>query len=153
MSTSSVTFRTESLIENHEAMAGLIRSHYNEVTTDKDIMKLDPNWDMFEAVENAGGLITIIGRRDGQIVAYSVNYLGPHPHYKQLVVLSNGSIYVSPAVRGTTGIRLIEATEQAGTALGAKLMLWHAKPDTPLAKVLARRKNTKVQDLIFSKHL
>jgi hypothetical protein len=95
-----------------------------------------------------------MGAFDGdELVGYSINIVSKNLHYSDLVVCQNDILFVSGDYRkGATGLRLMRDTERAASALGAKLMLWHAKPETNLHAVLPRLKY-RVQDVVYSRVL
>lgn len=127
----------------------LLEKHREELTTDKARMVLAPDIGKYAAMEQAGIFVGLIARLDGQIVGYSGNFIGQHLHYSALCFAENDVLYVDPEQRGTLGLRLIKATEDAMRERGAEIMLWHAKPNTQLAALLPLRKY-RVQDVMYS---
>jgi hypothetical protein len=90
---------------------------------------------------------------DGVIVGYSLNFIGPHFHYSDLVVCNNDVLFLRNDLRpSTVGLRLIRETERVAKTRGARLMLWHAKDQTSLAKIMPRMGYV-VQDIIYSKEI
>ena len=87
------------------------------------------------------------------MVGYSVNIIVPHLHYMHLSTATNDMIFIAKSHRqGRTGLMLIKATRELCKARGAQIMMWHAKQDTALAKLLPRL-GCRVQDIIFSEDL
>jgi GNAT superfamily N-acetyltransferase len=86
-------------------------------------------------------------------VGYSVSFVGPHIHYADLVVANNDVLFLREDLRPSSiGLRLLKETERAARANGARLMLWHAKEHTALAKIMPRM-GYGVQDIIYSKEI
>ena len=133
----------------------LIRAHWNEVALNKGVMVLKPNVALYADLEAADRLVAF-GAFDGdELVGYAVTILQPsHLHYADLFIASNDVLFVLPEHRGASraGYRLIAETERACADRGARLMLWHAKPDTALQKLMPRL-GYGVQDVIYSKEL
>lgn len=126
--------------------------HSLELTQDKELQVLDPDWDMYRLGTDLGKLFTLEARVDGKLVGYSANVLQHHPHYKGLLVSSNDVLFLHPDYRGgSVGGRLILATERAAKERGARIHSWHAKPGTALDAIL--RGGYKVQDIIYTKRL
>lgn len=129
----------------------LLRDHWEEVAKNKDLMALAPDWDRYAMLENSGNLFTLFALEGSRVVGYSCNVIDKHMHYKELTIASNDVLFVAPDQRGTVGLRLINETEKHAKQQGAQLMLWHAKQDSQLDKLLkAKAKRYSVQDIIYS---
>lgn len=152
----SIHLRTEA--DNAWAMEArkLFELHRDELTTNKELMKLSPDWQAYATLNAMGKLLVVTawecGPHEPELVAYSVNVMTRHLHY-DLLVCQNDVLYLSPAHRGSrTGVRLIQRTEHEAKVEGAQLMLWHAKPDTTLDRILPRI-GCRMQDIVYSKEL
>lgn len=145
------------LMEYGEAIAlaePLLRSHWQELATDKELMVLAPASEVYEELDRSGTLFVLGLFRDGDMVGYSANIVHPHLHYSGLIVCQNDVIFVDPDYRnGGDGVRLLAATEREARKRGARLILMHAKPDTPFDALLRRLKGYRVQDVIHSRRL
>jgi hypothetical protein len=129
----------------------LVLPHYEELAKNKGLMVLAPDWERFNAIEDAGKLLTLYATEQGKVVGYSVSVIDTHIHYKHLTLCANDLLYVAPGQRGTVGLKLMSETERIAKELGAQIMLWHAKTDSPLNRIfLAKHKRYAVQDIIYS---
>lgn len=152
MQTQSLNIIQAPLPDDFSMFDELIQEHWEESAKNKQLMVLAPNYDVYRDLEAKGNLVNLFAFVDGKVVGYSVNILTPHLHYKNLLTSMNDIIFISKPYRDTPlGLRLIKQTEIACKAAGAKLMMWHAKENTPLEKILERKYN--VQDIVFSKEL
>lgn len=135
-------------------LSDLLKEHWDEVAKNKEVMVLNPDKQAYEALEKAGMFFTLVAYRDEEVIGYSGNILYHHLHYKDLFYCLNDVLFVKKEYRNTTsaGLKLIKETEQTARALGAKLMIWHAKEQTTLAALLPRMKYN-VQEVSFSKIL
>lgn len=131
----------------------LLEQHREELTTNKAMMALAPDVERYRAAEAAGALVSLVARVGEEIVGYSINFVGQHLHYSALRYAHNDVLFVTQGARASVGLRLLRATREACAEHGAQMIAWHAKPDTPLAKMLAVRRNTRLQDLIFTEVL
>jgi hypothetical protein len=117
----------------------LLRLHYEELTLNKDRVKLDPDWDRYAQLEHAGAFHVLTARDDGHLIGYSAFFLAPHLHYRGLTVANNDVLYLHPERRmGPTGIRLIRFSEASMKTLGADKITWHAKYSNDLKQILVR---------------
>lgn len=136
-----------------ELTDNLLSEHWEESSKNKHLMVLNPDVMKYEVLESSGMLFTLFAYVDDELVGYSCNIIQKHIHYSDLLCAYNDVLFVSKKYRDSPlGIRLIKATEKLAKEKGVHLMLWHAKDDTPLSKILpAMRCN--LQELIFSKEL
>ena len=131
----------------------LFQEHYEEIALRKDLMELKPNWPMYEALDQSGVLFIYLAMQDDVCIGYSMNIVTNHLHYADLRYSQNDVLFIKKEFRGgRIGLRLMKVTEDHSRSLGCKVMLWHAKEDTTLAKLLPRLKYG-VQDVIYSKEL
>lgn len=147
----AVTIRHIALAELSAQAGELLKAHWREIAREKDLMVLDPDWSRYEQLE-AAGLLLSLGAFDGeQMVGYSVGLVHPHPHYRGLVYYQNDVLFVSPEARHSRlGIRLIQDTEAAAEAMGARWHAWHAKKGSKL-DFLLERKGYAVHDIIYAR--
>lgn len=142
------------LADRIDRMAELLHAHWDEVAKNKQVMVLKPDRERYAYLDEHGGLLCLWALdADGEIVGYSVNFIGPHIHYADLNVANNDVLFLREDLRQSTlGLRLIRETERAAKARGAQLMLWHAKEGTSLDKIMPRLRYG-VQDIIYSKEI
>lgn len=134
----------------------LLVDHREELTTNKVLMKLNPDVARYREAEAAGWGLTIVARDGERIVGYSINFVAPHIHYKDVLMVYNDALWTAHSHRALIGAQLMDETKIAGRARGARLMAWHAKPDTTLDRVLkirVRRKRARVQDIVYTEEL
>lgn len=131
----------------------LVEAHYEELATHKELMELHPDEASYRIMDEKGVLFAL-GVFDGpDMVGYSVNIVHSALHYSRLTICENDVVFLAKDYRSAgNGRRLLAATRQAGHERGAKLMIWHAKPETSLHALLARE-GAFLQDLIFSEAL
>jgi predicted GNAT superfamily acetyltransferase len=131
----------------------LFQDHYDEVAKNKEVMKLKPDVKVYTALEKQDKLLILAAYIDNKMVGYSVNILSYHLHYADLFYAHNDILFVVEEYRNSkVGLALIKKTEAFAKALDAKLLLWHAKEDTALDKLMPRL-GYGVQDIIHSKEL
>ena len=131
----------------------LFVEHREELTTNKALMQLAPDWDTYHALGEAGALMILMAYSGTRLVGYSVNIVSANLHYRDMIQCANDLLFIHPDFRATPlGLRLMKDTRMWAKAVGAKLMLWHAKPDSSLDRIM-QRKRMKVQDIIYSETL
>lgn len=131
----------------------LFEEHYDEIARNKQVMKLKPNWPSYHAVDKIGWLFIYLAMQDDVCIGYSMNIMMHHLHYADLKVCQNDVLFVKKEFRGgRLGLRLLKVTEDHARSEGCKLMLWHAKENTALAKLLPKLKYG-VQEIMYSKEI
>jgi predicted GNAT superfamily acetyltransferase len=142
-----------SVSEQIERVMPLLRAHWDEVAKNKELMQLKPRVDVYRAMENDGALIALGAFSGPDLVGYSVTMVSAHLHYADLIYAHNDVIFVAEQHRaGRLGLKLIRETERQAKERGARLMLWHAKPDTAFNTLLPRL-GYGVQDIVHSREL
>ena len=131
----------------------LFEEHYEEIARNKQVMKLKPNWQLYEQMNATGWLFIYIAMQDDVCIGYSMNIMMYHLHYADLRIAQNDVLFVKKELRGgRLGLRLLKATEDHARSEGCKLMLWHAKENTALDKLLPKLKYG-VQEIMYSKEI
>lgn len=142
--------KVETLLDN---MHDMFVDHWEEVAKNKHLMVLKPDEKKYLQLQSSGNLLTLIAYAGEDIVGYSCNILSPHLHYSDLMCMYNDVLFIAKEYRASPlGLRIIKRTEEESKNMGAKLMLWHAKQNSILDKILPRMK-CKVQEIIYSKEL
>ena len=131
----------------------LLKLHYEELTLNKDVVKLDPDWFRYFDLENSGKFHTITARDNDKLVGYAGWFLMPHIHYKSILVASNDVLFLHPDYRlGTSGIKLLKYSESEMLKLGANKITWHIKESNDFRNILYRM-GYKNEDMICGKLL
>lgn len=135
------------------AREDLLEAHYDELATDKQRMVLDPDLARYQQLEDQGVLLGL-GLYDREaMVGYSVGIITTSMHYRALTFYQNDVVFLEKAYRNLgAGKQLIDATEAAAKARAAGMVLWHAKPGTPLFFLMTAL-GYATQDVIFGRGL
>lgn len=134
-----VSIQQELLYEIIQEVDDLLNLHYEELTMNKDKVKLKPIWPTYAALEAADAFVVFTAREEGKLIGYSAFFVNRHLHYEDLVLAANDVLFLHPDHRlGMTGIRLIKFSEKQLSARGAHKITWHAKHNTSLIPILTR---------------
>lgn len=132
----------------------LLQQHWEEIAQHKELLPLELDWKKYYALEEQGLLFTVVAetKHGAGLIGYSVAFVTPHLHHASTIVCQSDLLFVDPEWRRTgIGAQLIRATEVAAHGLGAKLMFWHAIPQTPMEVVMTRHGT--LHEHVFSKEL
>ena len=122
-----------------DKMAELLDLHYAELTLDKHVIKLAPNWDKYRQLNNEKKLLIVCAFELDKLVGYSVFFLDQHIQYENNIFARNDVIFLHPEYRqGMTGIKLIKYSELVLEELGVSKIIWHVKYSKDFRKILHR---------------
>jgi hypothetical protein len=131
----------------------LLMQHYEELTLNKQYIKLKPIWNRYFELESQNKFITITARIDNELVGYSGFFLDNHIHYGELKVATNDVLFLRKDARqGTTGIKLLKYSEKVMKELGANKITWHIKYGNDIRPIL-HRMGYADEDVIVGKFL
>ena len=101
--------------------------HYEELCVTKDF-PLEPDYDGYRRLAQAGMLRCITCRIDGDLIGYIVFYIQPHLHYKSCKTAFEDIYYVKKEFRkGRIGIRLFQYAEKVLKEHGVNRIIMHTK--------------------------
>ena len=139
MASDLMDFKRELIYEIIHEVDDLLALHYEELTLNKDKIKLKPMWPRYAALEAADAFVVFTAREEGKLIGYSAFFVNRHLHYEDTVLASNDVLFLHPDHRlGMTGIRLIKFSEKELSTVGAHKVTWHAKHNTHLIPILTR---------------
>lgn len=104
-----VTYKQEFFKDLRQDLPELIQMHYDEIALNKELIKLNPDWDAYSDLD-AKGLTRAFTARDGdKLVGYSVFIVMPSLHYKDHLFANNDIFYLHPEYRkGFVGYNLLK---------------------------------------------
>jgi hypothetical protein len=148
-----ITYQQEFLATVEDEVEPLLNFHWEEIALNKDKIKLNPDWEAYEALEHQGKLKIFTARDDGQLVGYFVVIVGTNLHYKDHLFASNDIIYLSPNHRkGFTGIKLVKFAEKCLKDDGVSVLTINTKVHQPFDKLMDFLKFRKIER-VYSKYL
>ena len=101
--------------------------HYEELCVTKEF-PLEPDYDAYRRIGQAGMLRTITCRADGELIGYIIFYIQPHLHYKDCLTAFEDLYFVKKEFRkGRVGIRLFQYAEKVLRQFGINRIVMHTK--------------------------
>lgn len=149
----AVKYQQEFLSSVSEEIKPLLNSHWEEIALNKGKIKLNPDWEVYQSLEDQGKLKIFTARGEGKLVGYFVVVVGVNMHYKDHLFASNDIIYLSPEHRkGFTGIKLIKFAEKCLKEDGVSVLTINTKVHQPFDRLMDFLKFRKVER-VYSKYL
>lgn len=132
------TFKQEFLETVKEDILPLLDEHWKEVAVNKDVIKLNPDWEAYADLEQAGCLKIFTVREDEKLIGYFVVIVRKHIHYKDHLFAANDIIYISPEHRkGSLASKLIKFAEKCLREDGVSVLIINTKIHKPFDELLS----------------
>lgn len=123
-----VTFAVEDWFAVRGEMAHLWQRHWEEVALNRDLIKLDPDFDNYDLMAHIGQLHIVVARKAGAIVGYHFTLVRPHLHYRTSLSGMTDIYYIAPKHRtGRTPLRLFQFVEKTLKARGVQKLFTGTK--------------------------
>lgn len=133
----SIKYQQEFLCGVIEEAKPMLEEHWREIAINKDVIKLNPDWDAYIELERKNSLKIFTAREDGKLIGYFVVIVRSHIHYKDHLFAVNDIIYLSPKYRkGYTGAKLIKFAEKCLKEDGVSVFVINTKRHKPFDKLL-----------------
>jgi len=146
-------YQQEFLATAYDDIQELLQLHWQEIALNKDVIKLNPDWEQYEAAEKAGALRGFTARENGKLVGYFVVLVSRSMHYKDHLFATNDVIFLHPDHRkGFAGVRLIKFAADCLRSDGVSMLFINTKVHRPFGTVLKRLGFNHVES-VFSKRL
>ncbi len=132
------TFKQEFLETVKEDIKPLLQEHWEEIAVNKEVIKLNPDWDAYSDLEKVGCLKIFTAREEDKLIGYFVVIVRNHIHYKDHLFAANDIIYVSPEYRkGMVGAKLIKFAEKCLKEDGVSVLIINTKRHKPFDTLLS----------------
>ena len=149
----SITYQQEFLLTVEKDIKPLLEEHWLEVATNKQAIKLNPDWEAYHTLEDQGMLHIFTAREGETLVGYFVTISRKHIHYKDHLFAANDVIYLKPEYRkGFAGARLIKFAERFLKEDGVSVLVINTKRNKPFDKLLLWLKYKHIEN-VYSKLL
>jgi len=124
-----ITFNIEPFSQVYGELCAILEAHYREISHHHEHgFLLNPQVESYRAREADGSLMMVIGRKDGEIVAYYVCFIAPGLHYKDCLTCSPDIFYVKESERhSSAGIRMFRFIQKELKRRGVKLWFMGSK--------------------------
>lgn len=118
-----ISFNVENWSDVKQEASTLWEAHWEEVGQNKIKMKLNPDLDKLDRLNNAGMLHCVIARNDSIIVGYHASIIDTLMHYKDVLAAKGDLYWLHPDQRkGTIGIKLLKEVERTLKARGVQVI-------------------------------
>ena len=132
-----ITYQQESLVTCKSDVRVLLEKHWEEIALNKEVIKLNPDWEAYHDLEDTGVLKIFTARDDGKLIGYFVVLCRKHLHYVDHTFAFNDILYLSQEYRkGLTGPKLMKFAEKCLTEDGVSVLVVNTKLHRPFDSLL-----------------
>ena len=132
-------FAVEKISECIDDMRYLWSMHWGEIALDKEKIKLNPDIDTFQLLEDCDHLHIITLRDDGKLVGYHASIVRAHLHYKDSLTAYVDMYFIHPDYRkGRVGIDLFKYAEKSLSERGCERIYTGTKLHKDMGVLLSR---------------
>lgn len=128
-----ITYAVERLEECLEEVKPLLSKHYEQVAMYQDKVKLNPDYDRYLELCDAGVLHCVVARDDEDVViGYFISMIVPHMHYQDSKYAVNDIVFIEESYRKTkVGLNLFTFAEESLKEQGVSVITIHMKTSLP----------------------
>ena len=146
-----IKFAHESLFNVKEEMQPLLEEHWELVALNKDVIKLNPDWEKYLDYYNQGLLHIFTARKKDKLIGYCVLVISQSLHYKDHLFANNDVVFVLPECRqDATGYKLIKYAEEYCKDHNVSLLNINTKVHVPFDSLMESMDYTLIER-IYSK--
>lgn len=148
-----ITYQQEFLSSCQQDCEELIRLHWEEIALNKEVIKLNPDWESYEELEESKTLKIFTARDGSNLIGYFVVLVGRSLHYKDHIFAENDIIYLHKDYRkGYTGIKLIKFAEKCLKEDGVSILKVNTKVHQPFDTLMSFLKFNLIER-VYTKYL
>ena len=131
--------RHECLANVKEDIKPLLDKHWQETEPNQKTIALNPDWEQYALLDQAGILRVFTARDNKKLVGYCVVMISKSIHHKDHTFASTDVIYIKPEYRQSkTGSDLIKYAEEHCIEQGVSLMTLNMKTEFPFDNLMLR---------------
>ena len=146
-------FAIENLAKVRREIEPLLQEHWEEISLNKDTIKLNPDWREYARLDELNALRVYTARKDDKLMGYFVVIVSRSLHYKDHLFANNDIIFLrKSARRGLTGLKLVKFAVESLQAEGVTKLHVNTKTHQPFDPIMERLGFTEIET-VFSKVL
>lgn len=142
----NITYQQEFLCSVKDEVWPLLEQDWQEIEHNKDLLPLDPDWDLYESLESQGLLQVFTARNNGKLIGYFTVVIFPSMHSRGQMLVANDVIYLAKEYRkGFVGLKLFKFVEKCLKEDGHKLLYITTTEQNPIDNMLERMGYKKIE--------
>ena len=151
-----ITYQVESYLDVLPELKAIYPEHYKELAANKELVKLNPDYDKYEALAKANLLHLVTVRKDNELIGYHLSVISPHLHYMNSLTCFTDIFLVRKQFRkeenGFIGLKLFKKLEESVKERGVQRIYMGTKLSLDISPILKRLGYSPIEQL-FTKEL
>jgi len=134
-----IEYKEETFDQVIDEIKPLLEDHWEEIALNKEVIKLNPNYEMYEKLCNSGVMRIVTARNDGKLIGYCICIIAYNLHYKDSLTATNDIFFISKDYRkGSTGVKLFIKNEEILKSYGVQRLIMNTKVHQDVGAIFER---------------
>ena len=134
-----IDYKEETFDQVIDEIKPLLEDHWEEIALNKEVIKLNPNYEMYEKLCNSGVMRIVTARNDGKLIGYCICIIAYNLHYKDSLTATNDIFFISKDYRkGSTGVKLFIKNEEILKSYGVQRLIMNTKVHQDVGAIFER---------------
>lgn len=134
-----ITYQVEVFTDIIDEIKDLIPLHWDEVACNKDVIKLDPDWEQYKLLVALGKIHMVTVRDDKKLVGYFITVITNDLHYRTVVTATTDIFFLLKEYRkGFAGYKLFKILEDTLKCKGVTKIHTGCKVSLDISPMLYR---------------
>jgi len=134
-----IEYKEETFDQVIDEIKPLLEDHWEEIALNKEVIKLNPNYEMYEKLCNSGVMRIVTARDDGKLIGYCICIIAYNLHYKDSLTATNDIFFISKDYRkGSTGVKLFIKNEEILKSYGVQRLIMNTKVHQDVGAIFER---------------
>lgn len=134
-----IEYKEETFDQVIDEIKPLLEDHWQEIALNKEVIKLNPNYEMYKKLCNSGLMKIITARNDGKLIGYCICIINYNLHYKDSLTATNDIFFISKDYRkGSTGVKLFIKNEEILKSYGVQRLIMNTKIHQDVGAIFER---------------
>lgn len=143
-----ITYQVEQYTSAIDEMKELYQEHWEEIAGDKDVIKLNPNYETYAQMASLGFIHLVTVRDEENLVGYHLSLVYPHLHYMDSLTAFTDIFFLKKEYRkGRVGINLFKYMEHSLRAKKVQKIYMGTKLKLDIGNLLERLGYTPIERL------
>jgi GNAT superfamily N-acetyltransferase len=141
-----ITYQQEFLTQVKPDIEPLLRQDWEEIEHNKELYKLNPDWDIYQTLEDNNSLRIFTCRYNNKLIGYFVVILTPNIHSKGNLIAVADVIFLDKEYRsGLIGYKLFKFSEACIKEDGIKTLHVTTTEENPIDSLMMKLGYLKVE--------
>jgi len=122
-----ITYSVSNAVNCIQGLKHLLDLHYEEISLIKEF-PLNPQWDIYEKMDEAGKVKVILCKEENEIIGYIVFFISNHLHYADCLIAQEDIYFLKKEYRaGRVGLKMFKFAEEYLRSINVDMVKYSTK--------------------------